>query len=91
MQNVRPVLIAIELNDEQPGDALDRAPRPRDNAPPRSIPIPVIVYGNGLSTAEIERAANGAMWLEHKHADGKKLVAAIRGVLAAARIAIKGT
>jgi hypothetical protein len=45
---------------------------------------PVIVYGYGLSAEEIEHAARaGALWLQLEPSDGTKLVAAIRGVLAA--------
>ena len=90
MRDVKPAIIAIEFDGLQPNDGLDLAPRLRADARPRAIPIPVIVYGHGLSAADIERAATGgAMWLQLEPSDGTKLVAAIRGVLAAGGITTK--
>ena len=83
MQDVKPAIIAVEL-DGSARDALDLAPRLRAEARPLAIPIPVIVYGHGLSAPDIERAATGgAMWVQLEPSDGAKLVAAIRGVLTA--------
>jgi DNA-binding response OmpR family regulator len=83
-QDVKPAIVAVELDGSGSSDALDLAPRLRREARPRTIPIPVIVYGHGLSAADIERAAMaGAMWLQLEPSDGAKLVAAIRGVLTA--------
>jgi hypothetical protein len=85
IRDVKPAIIAVELDGSRQGDALDLAPRLRRDARPRAIPIPIIVYGHGLSPADIEAAATGgAMWLQLEPSDGAKLVAAIRGVLAAA-------
>jgi DNA-binding response OmpR family regulator len=90
IRDVKPALVAIELDGLQPSDALDLAPRLRANARPRAIPVPVIVYGHGLSAPDIERAATGgAMWVQLEPSDGTKLVAAIRGVLAASGITAK--
>ena len=42
----------------------------------------MIVYGDGLSAADIERATTmGALWLQLEPADGTKLVAATQAVL----------
>lgn len=90
MKDVKPAIIAVELDGERSADALDLAPRLREEARLRSVPVPVIVYGHGLSAADIERAARGGvMWLQLEPSDGAKLVAAIRGVLTAAGTAIK--
>lgn len=90
LDEVKPAIIAAELDGSGQGDVLDLAPRLRDDARPRSMPVPVIVYGHGLSAADIERAARGgAMWLQLEPSDGQKLVAAIRGVLTAAGTAIE--
>lgn len=84
MQDVKPAIIAVELDGSGSRDALDLAPRLRAEARPLAIPIPVIVYGHGLSAPDIECAATGgAMWLQLEPSDGAKLVAAIRGVLIA--------
>ena len=89
IRDVKPAIIAIEFDGSQPSDALDLAPRLRADPRPRAIPIPVIVYGYGLSAPDIERAATGgAMWVQLEPSDGVKLVAAIRGVLTAAGIAL---
>jgi hypothetical protein len=89
IRDVKPAIVAIEFDGEQPTDALDLAPRLRANGRPRAIPIPVIVYGFGLSAPDIERVATGgAMWLQLEPSDGVKLVAAIRGVLTASGIAL---
>jgi hypothetical protein len=85
LDEVKPAIIAAELDGSQQSDALDLASRLSEDARPRSMPIPVIVYGHGLRAEDIEAAARGgAMWLQLEPSDGLKLVAAIRGVLAAA-------
>jgi DNA-binding response OmpR family regulator len=90
LDEVKPAIIAVELDALEQSDVLDLAPRLRVDARPHSMPVPVIVYGHGLSAADIERAARGgAMWLQLEPSDGQKLVAAIRGVLTAAGTAIK--
>jgi hypothetical protein len=92
LEEVNPAIIAAELDGSQQRDALDLALRLREEARPRSTPVPVIVYGQGLSAEDIERAARGgAMWLQLERSDGLKLVAAIRGVLTAAGIVMKNT
>ena len=89
VKDVKPAIIAVELDGASSRDALDLAPR-LHGAAPRGEPIPVIVYGHGLSAPDIERAVTGgAMWLQLEPADGAKLLAAIRGVLTAAGIARK--
>ena len=87
LQDVKPAVIAAERDASAQNDALDLASRLRAETRPGALPIPVIVYGYGLSAADIERAATiGAMWLQLEPMDGTKLVAAIRGVLTAAEI-----
>jgi len=90
VRDVKPAIIAMEFDGSQPSDGLDLAPRLRADARPRAIPVPVIVYGHGLSAPDIQRAATGgAMWVQLEPSDGAKLVAAIRGVLAASGITAK--
>ena len=100
IQALNPAIIAVELNESRPSDALDLAPLLHGDARSRSDSnhgraerrryIPVIVYGHGLSAPDIETAArSGAMWLQLEPSDGVKLVAAIRGVLTAAGIQVK--
>jgi hypothetical protein len=90
LDEVKPAIIAAELDGSQQSDALDLASRLREAARPRSTPIPGIVYGHSLKPEDIEGAARGgAMWLQLEPSDGLKLVAAIRGVLAAAGVVIK--
>jgi hypothetical protein len=97
IQDTNPAIIAIELDESNPGDALELAPRLRASADSRltgpeerrgsKFRTPVIVYGHGLAAADIERAARGgALWVQLEPADGVKLVAAIRGVLTAAGV-----
>ena len=70
VQHVKPAIIAVELDGARSRDAVDLAPRLRAAAAPRAEPIPVIVYGHGLSAADIERAAtSGAMWLQLEPAE----------------------
>ena len=92
LEEVKPAIIAAELDASQGRDALDLASRLREDARPPSTPVPMIVYGHGLSAEDIERAARGgAMWLQLEPSDGLKLVAAIRGVLNAAGTVMKNT
>ena len=87
---MRPNVIAVELNGSGDSAALDLARGLREDAPPHSMPVPVIVYGHTLSPEDIERAARGgALWLQLEPSDGLKLVAAIRGVLSVAGIVVK--
>jgi hypothetical protein len=92
IRDIRPAIVAIELDGARTDDALDIASRLRVSPSRRAVPLPVIVYGHGLSAADIERAArSGAMWLQLEPSDGTKLVAAIRGVLTAGGILFKDT
>jgi hypothetical protein len=87
---LKPAIIAVECDEGHRSDSLNLAPRLRAAAGTRAIPVPVIVYGHGLSATAIEEAARGgAMWLQLEPADGAKLVAAIRGVLFAAGIVVR--
>ena len=50
------------------------------------VRFPCIVYGHSLDAHDIETAARaGALWLELAPADGARLLAAARGLVAAAR------
>ena len=92
LEKLQPAVIAAELDDQRRRDVLDLAARLRESTGPRSERVPVIVYGHGLSSEDIEAAARGgAMWLQLEPSDGQKLVSAIRGVLTAAGIVIKST
>jgi hypothetical protein len=96
IEEKKPALIAVELDESSPSDALELTPRLRGSGPVLSrtddgrgsgLRTPVIVYGHGLAAADIERAARGgALWLQLEPSDGVKLVAAIRGVLTAAGV-----
>jgi DNA-binding response OmpR family regulator len=90
IRDIQPDIIAIELDEGHSSDALDLARGLRAEAGTHAIFVPVIVYGLGLNATAIEEAARGgALWLQLEPADGAKLVAAIRGVLSAAGIAVK--
>ena len=90
LDDVKPTIIAAELDGSQQSDALDLTSRLREDARARSTSVPVIVYGHSLKAEDIERAARGgAMWLQLEPSDGLKLVAAIRGVLAATGVVTK--
>jgi hypothetical protein len=92
IRDIRPDIIAVEMDGARTGHALDIASRVRVSPSRREVPVPVIVYGHGLSAADIERAARcRAMWLQLEPSDGTKLVAAIRGVLTAGGIIFKDT
>jgi CheY-like chemotaxis protein len=78
---IAPALIAVELQADRSSDALDFARRLRGH--PRTRLIPVVLYAAHLERDEIEHPAHtGILWLQVGPADGLKLVAAIRGVLA---------
>ncbi len=80
--DVKPAIIAVELDADRAQDVLHLAQRVHTEW--RLRDTPVIVYGHGLSAEDIEHAARaGALWLQLEPSDGNKLVAAIRGVLAA--------
>jgi hypothetical protein len=97
LEEANPAIIAVELDESSPNDALELTPRLRGSIQSRlteseegrgsGVRTPVIVYGHGLAAADIERAARGgALWLQLEPSDGVKLVAAIRGVLTAAGV-----
>ena len=78
----RPAVVAAELDGHGALAALDLARRFREN--PRARLIPFIIYGHHLRARDIEDAARaGALWLQLEPADGARLVAAVRGVIAA--------
>lgn len=78
-----PAVVAAELD----GDActtLGLARRFRQNPDARLIPF--IIYGHELRPRDIEEAARaGALWLQMEATDGPRLIAALRGLIAASR------
>lgn len=79
-----PSVIAIELRSTDTTNVFDLVRRFRES--PKARLIPVIVYGHHLQADDIETAARaGAMWLQLEAADGARLTAAARGLVAAAR------
>lgn len=79
----RPAIIAAELDGQSP-TMLNLARRFRQN--PQGRLIPFIIYGHQLGPWEIEEAARvGALWLQLQPADGARLVAAVRGLIAASQ------
>jgi CheY-like chemotaxis protein len=77
----RPAVIAAELDGSAAG-TLELARRLRQN--PRTRLIPLVIYGHDLRPQHIEDAARaGALWLQLEPSDGARLVAAVRGVVAA--------
>jgi hypothetical protein len=84
LRDVSPAIVAVELDSAHASDALGLNLRLLSELR-QAVPVPIIVYGHGLSACDIERVARGgAMWLQLEPSDGAKLVGAIRGVLAAA-------
>ena len=77
-----PALVAIELLPADARHTLELAHAFRQNT--RTPQIPFIIYGPHLRAREIEDAARtGVLWLQMEPGDGAKLVAAVRGLLAA--------
>ena len=80
----RPAVVAAELDGRGALPTLNLARRFREN--PQARLIPFIIYGHQLRPQDIEEAARaGALWLQLEPADGARLVAAVRGVIAASR------
>ncbi len=79
-----PTVVAVELSAANPGQTWEviRALRKL----PEGRRIPCIVYGQYLSPADIRSAAQaGALWLHVEPFDSTRLIAAARGIAAAAR------
>jgi hypothetical protein len=80
----RPAVIAAELDHSGLVRTLNLAKRFREN--PQARLIPFIIYGHQLRPRDIEDAARaGALWLQLEPTDGARLVAAVRGLIAASR------
>jgi CheY-like chemotaxis protein len=80
----RPAVIAAELDSSGLVTALSLAKRFRQD--PEARLIPFIIYGHHLRPQDIEDVARaGALWLQLEPSDGARLVAAVRGLLAASR------
>lgn len=81
LQSLRPAVIAAERDG---GIPLELVKRLRQD--PRTRLIPFIIYGHHLRPEDIENAArSGALWLQLEPNDGARLVAAVRGLIAASR------
>jgi CheY-like chemotaxis protein len=79
-----PAVVAAELDGSGSVPTLDLARRFRQN--PQARLIPFVIYGVQLRTQDIENAARaGALWVQLEPADGARLAAAIRGLVAASR------
>jgi len=78
----RPAVIAAGLEHSGLVRTLNLAKRFREN--PQARLIPFIIYGHELRPRDIEDAARaGALWLQIEPTDGARLVAAVRGLIAA--------
>src|SRR5438067_388535 len=79
-----PAVVAAEIDGSGSAITLNLARRFRQD--PRARPIPFIIYGHHLRPQDIEDAARaGALWLQLGPTDGERLVAAVRGLIAASR------
>jgi CheY-like chemotaxis protein len=79
-----PAVIAAELDGSGSVATLSLARQFRQN--PQGRPIPFIVFGHHLRNSDIEDIARaGALWLQLEPADGARLVAAVRGLIAASQ------
>jgi len=79
-----PNVVAVELSAANPDQTWEFVRRFRQHQAARLIPC--IVYGHRLQTGDIETAARaGALWLQLEPSDGARLLAAARGLVAAAR------
>jgi CheY-like chemotaxis protein len=79
----RPAVIAAELDGAGVATTLNLARRFRET-PERLIPF--VIFGHQLRPQDIEDAARtGALWLQLEPIDGARLVAAVRGLVAASR------
>ena len=76
-----PAVVAAELAGDG-STTLSLARRFREIPDARLIPF--IIYGHELRARDIEEAARaGALWLQMETTDGARLVAAVRGLIAA--------
>jgi hypothetical protein len=79
---VKPALIAIELAAGRAVNVFQSAGELRSESGARDIPV--ILYADRLQAQDIENAARARLlWVQIGGGDDLKLVAAIRGVLAA--------
>ncbi len=77
-----PAVVAAELDGSGSATTLNLARRFRQDQ--RARPIPFVIYGHHLRPQDIEDAARaGALWLQLEPTDGARLVAAVRGLIAA--------
>jgi CheY-like chemotaxis protein len=80
----RPAVIAADHDSAGLVTTLDLARRLRQNQEARLIPF--VIYGHHLHPQDIEDATRvGALCLQVEPTDGARLVAAVRGLLAASR------
>jgi hypothetical protein len=80
-----PALIAIEFDITRGPSAFVLPQRLRAN--PRMNAIPILMYAPLLRAEHIEDIArSGLMWLQIGTSDNSKLIAAVRGVLAASGV-----
>jgi hypothetical protein len=80
-----PALIAIEFDTARGASAFDLPRRLRAN--PRLNATPIIMYAPVLHAEHIEDIArSGLLWLQIGTSDNVKLIAAVRGVIAAAGV-----
>jgi PleD family two-component response regulator len=78
-----PAVVAAELDGSR-SRTLNLARRFRQI--PETRLIPFLIYGHKLPPRDIEDAARaGALWLQLEPTDGARLVAAVRGLVAASR------
>jgi hypothetical protein len=78
-----PAVVAVEL-DGDGCTTLGLARRFRQTPDARLIPF--IIHGHALPPRDIEEAARaGALWLQMEATDSPRLIAAVRGLIAASR------
>lgn len=78
-----PAVVAAELKGDG-STTLSLARRFRQT--PEARLIPFIIYGHELRARDIQEAARaGALWLQMETTDGARLIAAVRGLIAASR------
>jgi CheY-like chemotaxis protein len=79
-----PDIVAAELTPSHEASTLEFVRRFRER--PETRLVPFVVYGHSLRAQDIEAAARaGALWLQLEPSDGARLIAAARGLVAAAR------
>jgi hypothetical protein len=78
-----PSVVGVELSSTNPGQTWEFVRRFRQISEARLIPC--LIYGHHLQADDIETAARaGALWLQLEPSDGARLIAAARGLVAAA-------